>query len=207
MTDSFILGISSGSACLMTCGLAMFPYLMAGSAGVRKITFDLSVFLLTRLVIYFFLATLAFYFGQTFFSSPVLRTFIPGILYIAFAVMLIWYSIDRNRKKVCPAKIVTTVENKRLVPLVLGLVNTLGFCPALLLILTEGTAQGNIARSYLAFLAFFVGSSLWFLPLPFAGKFRKKKVIETIGILATGLAGAIFIIKGITILIGGILNG
>jgi hypothetical protein len=77
MTDSFILGISSGSACLMTCGLAMFPYLMAGSAGVRKITFDLSVFLLTRLVIYFFLATLAFYFGQTFFSSPVLRTFIP----------------------------------------------------------------------------------------------------------------------------------
>jgi len=87
------------------------------------------------------------------------------------------------------------------------MVNTLGFCPALLLILTEGTTQGNIARSYLAFLAFFVGSSLWFLPLPFVGKFKKKKVIETIGILATGLAGAIFIIKGITILIGGILNG
>jgi hypothetical protein len=207
MTDSFILGLSSGSACLVTCGMVMFPYLMAGSAGVRKIAVDLSVFLLTRLVIYFFLATLAWYFGQALFSSPVLRTFVPGILYIVFAGMLVWYSIGRNRKKECPVKIVTTVENKRLIPFFLGLINTLGFCPALLLVITKGAVQGTIAQSYLAFLAFFVGSSLWFLPLPFAGKFRKKKVFETIGILATGLAGTIFIIKGITILIGGILNG
>jgi hypothetical protein len=207
MTDSFILGLSSGSACLVTCGMVMFPYLMAGSAGVKKIAVDLSVFLLTRLVIYFLLATITWYFGQALFSSSVLRTFIPGILYIVFAGMLIWYSIGRNRKKECPAKIITTVENKRLVPLFLGLVNTLGFCPALLLILTNGATQGTLVRSYLAFLAFFVGSSLWFLPLPFAGKFKKKKVIEIIGVLATGLAGAIFIIKGITILIGGILNG
>jgi len=207
MTDSFILGISSGSACLVTCGMVMFPYLMAGTAGVRKIAADLSVFLLTRLVIYFFLATIAWFFGQALFSSPVLRAYIPGILYIVFAGMLIWYSIGRNRKKECPAKIVTTIENKRLVPLFLGLVNALGFCPALLLILTKGAAQGTISQSYLSFLAFFAGSSLWFIPLPFAGKFRKRKVIEIIGVLATGLAGAIFIIKGITILIGGILNG
>lgn len=207
MTDSFILGLSSGSACLVTCGMVMFPYLMAGSAGVRKIAVDLSVFLLTRLIVYFFLATAAWYFGQALFSSPVMRTYIPGVLYIVFAVMLIWYSIGRNRKKECPAKIVTTVENKKLVPLLLGLVNTLGFCPALLLIITKGSVQGTLAKSYLAFLAFFAGSSLWFLPLPFAGKLRKKKIIETIGILATGLAGTIFIIKGITIIIGGIING
>ena len=57
MTDSFILGLSSGSACMVTCGMVMFPYLMAGSAGVKRIAIDLSIFLLTRLVIYFILAT------------------------------------------------------------------------------------------------------------------------------------------------------
>jgi len=207
MTDSFILGLSSGSACLVTCGMVMFPYLMAGSAGVKKIAVDLLIFLLTRLVIYFLLATLAWYFGQALFSASVLRTFIPGTLYIVFAGMLIWYSVGRNRTKECPAKIVTTVENKRLIPIFLGLVNTLGFCPALLLILTKGAAQDTLGQSYLAFFAFFAGSTLWFIPLPFAGKIRKKKVIEIIGILATGLAGAIFIIKGLTIIIGGILNG
>jgi sulfite exporter TauE/SafE len=207
MTDSLILGLSSGSACLATCGMVMFPYLMAGSAGVKRIAIDLSLFMLTRFVIYFIMATLAWYFGQALFSNPVVRNIVPGILYIVFAVLLVWYSIDKNRKKDCPAKIVKTVNNHRLVPILLGIVNSLGFCPALFIILTKSATQGTLIRSYLAFLAFFIGSSVWFLPLPLAGKMRKKEVLQNIGILATGLAGIIFMIKGITNLIGGIING
>jgi hypothetical protein len=207
MTDSLILGLSSGSACLATCGMVMFPYLMAGSAGVKRIAIDLSLFLITRFVIYFILATLSWYFGQALFSNPVVRNIVPGILYIVFAVMLIWYSIGKNRSPNCPAKIVKTINNNRLVPILLGLVNSLGFCPALFIILTKGATQGTLVQSYLAFLAFFIGSSIWFLPLPLAGKIRKKEVLKNIGILATGLAGIIFLIKGITNLIGGIING
>ena len=207
MTDSLILGLSSGSACLATCGMVMFPYLMAGSAGVKRIAFDLSLFLLTRLVIYFILATLTWYFGQAIFSNPVVRNIVPGILYIVFAIMLVWYSISKNRNPNCPAEIVKTVNNHRLVPILLGIVNSLGFCPALFIILTKGATQGTLVQSYIAFLAFFIGSSLWFLPLPLAGKIRKKEVLTNIGILATGLAGIIFMIKGLTNLIGGIING
>ncbi len=207
MTDSLILGLSSGSACLATCGMVMFPYLMAGSAGVKRIAIDLSLFLITRFVTYFILATLAWYFGQALFSDQVVRNIVPGILYIVFAVMLVWYSISKNRNPDCPAKIVKTVNNHRIVPILLGLVNSLGFCPALFLILTKGATQGTLVQSYFAFLAFFIGSSLWFLPLPLAGKIQKKEVLKKIGILATGLAGIIFMIKGITNLIGGLING
>jgi len=207
MTESFILGLSSGSACLVTCGMVMFPYLMSRPAGVGRIAADLSVFLLTRMVVYFILATVAWYFGQAVFATPFIKNILPGILYIVFAVLLVWYSIGRNRKGNCPAAIVTTVNNKRLIPVFLGIVNSLGFCPALLIILTKSSTQGTLIQSYGAFLAFFVGSSLWFFPLPLAGKVRKREIIETIGILATGLAGTIFIIKGITILIGGLING
>jgi sulfite exporter TauE/SafE len=207
MTDSFILGISSGSACLVTCGMVMFPYLMAGSAGMRRIAIDLALFLLTRFLIYLFLATVAWYFGKAIFSNQLIRNFVPGLLYVIFAVMLVWYSISNTRTKNCPAKIVTTVDNKRLVPVFLGVVNSLGFCPALFLILTKSATEGSLVQSYLAFLAFFTGSSLWFLPLPLAGKIRKKEVLKTVGILATGLAGLIFFIKGITNIIGGFING
>jgi sulfite exporter TauE/SafE len=207
MTDSFILGLSSGSACLATCGMVMFPYLMAGEAGVKRIAIDLSIFLLTRLIIYFILSTLAWYFGQALFSNPIVRNIVPGILYIVFAVMLVWYSISKNRKPGCPAKIIKTVNNHKLIPVLLGIVNSLGFCPALFIILTKGATQGTLVQSYIAFLAFFIGSSLWFLPLPLAGKIRRKEVIKNIGILATGLAGIIFLIKGLTNLIGGIING
>jgi sulfite exporter TauE/SafE len=207
VTDSFILGLSTGSACLMTCGMVMFPYLMSGSAGVRRITADLSMFLLSRLIVYLILAVASWYFGKALFVNQVVKSIVPGILYIVFAGMLIWYAVDRNRQKDCPAKFVTTVNNRRLIPIFLGVVNSLGFCPALFLILTKGASEASLAKSFAAFLAFFIGSSLWFLPLPLAGKIKRKKVLETVGILATGLAGIIFIIKGITNLIGGIING
>jgi len=207
MTESLILGLSSGSACLATCGMVMFPYLMSGSAGVKRIAFDLTLFLVTRFLVYFILATFSWYFGQALFSNLVVRNILPGILYIVFAVMLVWYSISKNRNPDCPARIVKTVNNHRLIPILLGLVNSLGFCPALFLILTKGATQGTLAQSYFAFLAFFIGSSIWFLPLPLAGKIRKKEVLKNIGVLATGLAGIIFMIKGLTNLIGGIING
>jgi sulfite exporter TauE/SafE len=207
MADSFILGLSSGSACIATCGMVMFPYLMAGSSGAKRIARDLSLFLISRFVVYFILSTLAWYFGQALFSNQVVRNILPGILYIVFAVLLVWYSIDKNRNPECPAKIIKTVNNHNLVPILLGIVNSLGFCPALFLILTKGAMQGTLIQSYFAFLAFFIGSSLWFLPLPLAGKIRKKELLKNIGILATGLAGIIFMIKGLTNLIGGIIHG
>ncbi len=207
MLDSFILGLSSGSTCLFTCGMVIFPYLMAGTAGTRKIITDLSLFLFTRFLVYFILATLAFYFGKIIFTSPVFRNYITGILYMLFSGMLIWYAISRSRKPDCPAMIVETVNNRKLVPVLLGVVNSLGFCPALMLILTRSATEGTIGQSYLAFLGFFAGTALYFIPVPLAGKMRKKKVFETIGVMATGLAGIIFMIKGLTSLIGVIIYG
>jgi hypothetical protein len=207
MLASFILGLSSGSTCLLTCGMVIFPYLMAGTAGTRKIITDLSFFLLARFFVYFTLATLTFYFGRVIFTSPVFRNYISGILFILFSGMLIWYSVNRIRKPDCPAKIIETVTNRKLIPVILGVVNSLGFCPALMLIITKSATQETIVQSYLAFLGFFTGSALYFIPVPLAGKIRKKKVFETIGIMATGLAGIIFMIKGLTSLIGGIIYG
>jgi hypothetical protein len=207
MTESFILGLSSGSACIASCGIVMFPYLMSGSSGVKGIVKDVTLFLISRFVVYLMLATLAWYFGQAIFSNPVVRNIVPGILYIVFAVLLVWYSIDKNRNPECPARVLKSVGNHNLIPILLGLVNSIGFCPALFIILTKGATQGTLIQSYFAFLAFFAGSSLWFLPLPLAGKIRKKEVLRNIGILATGLAGMIFMIKGLTNLIGGLING
>jgi hypothetical protein len=207
MTESFILGIGSGSACLFTCGLAMFPYLMSESAGVRKITSDIAIFLGTRLVVYLLLATLAWHFGQAVFKGRVAGNIIPGLLYIVFAVMLVWYSAGRNREKHCTVRKLNITSRTGSFPVMLGIVNSIGFCPALYIILTKGASQGTILNSYLDFLAFFAGSSLWFIPIPLAGKIKRKEVLETIGILATGLAGIIFMIKGLTNLIGGLIYG
>jgi len=178
---------------------------MAGSAGVKRVVADVSIFLLVRLAVYLIQATLIWYLGQRIITSPILRTWVSGSLYILFAVMLIWYSIGRKRNKECPAAIISEVENKRMIPVFLGVVNSLGFCPALLLMLTRSSGEDSILQCWMVFLAFFAGSSLWFLPLPLTGKLGKKNIITTVGIFATALAGMIFIIKGITIILGGLI--
>lgn len=206
MINSFILGLSSGSACVVTCGMVMFPYLMSGNAGVRKITIDLSLFMLARFVAYLILATATWYFGQAIFRNPIIKNFLPGILYVSLSIILVYYSIS-SHKSACPAKMLSTINNKRIIPIILGLVNSIGFCPALLIALTEGATQDSLLMSYATFSTFFIGSAIWFIPIPFAGKIKKVEILKTIGILATGLAGIIFMIKGITILIGGFING
>ncbi|HVN57435.1 MAG TPA: sulfite exporter TauE/SafE family protein [Bacteroidales bacterium] len=207
MGESFLLGLSSGSACLVTCGMVLIPYIISGPAGLRRTVIDLSLFMLTRFLIYLALATAVWYFGKAIFSSVFLRTFLTGTLYTVFAIMLVWYSIGRGRRKDCPAAIVKKVDNLRLVPVMLGITNSLGFCPALLLILTKGASQQTLMQSYLAFVMFFLGSSLWFVPLPFAGKLKRKETLELIGTMATGVAGVIFFVKGLTLIIGGLING
>ncbi|HKK41930.1 MAG TPA: sulfite exporter TauE/SafE family protein [Bacteroidales bacterium] len=206
MAEAFILGLSTGSACLVTCGMVMLPYFVADSAGIRKAGSGLLLFLATRLFAYLLLSTVAWFFGRAFFVTSFMSRIIPGALYMIFAVMLVVYSIDRGRKTSCPAGLSAAIKKKRLVPLMLGLVNSIGFCPALFILVTRSATQGTLAGNYLAFTAFFAGSSIWFLPLPLAGKLKGKEVIRTVGILATGLAGVIFMIKGITNIIGGITN-
>ena len=152
------------------------------------------------------LASVSWYFGQKVFTTGFLSRYFPAALYIVFAGLLIRYSITKNSKKSCPAELAEKIDNKRLIPVFLGIVNSVGLCPALLLILTTGATKDSVTQSWMVFLAFFAGSSIWFIPVPFAGRIRRKKVIETIGIFATGLAGTIYMIKGITIIIGGILN-
>ncbi|HEX2969999.1 MAG TPA: sulfite exporter TauE/SafE family protein [Bacteroidales bacterium] len=208
MTESFILGLSTGSACLITCGIVMFPYMMAGSAGIKMIIYDILVFLLGRLLIYFMFATITWYMGRMILTASPFISSVTGFLYIAFAILLLFYSLSKKKTKNCPVYTVSKLEKSRVVPLFAGILNSIGFCPALLILITKGvTDNSTLAHTYLSFIAFFAGSSLWFLPLPLAGKVRKRQVISTIGILATGLAGLIFIVKGITILIGGIIYG
>lgn len=204
MIESFILGLSTGSACLLTCGVVLFPYIMSETSGVRKIATDISFFLLSRLIVYSLLAVISWYFGKAFFTNQIVKGIVPGVFYIVFAGMLIWYGIDKTRQKDCPAKFAKAVNERRLIPILLGIVNSIGFCPALFIVLTKGASESSLIRSLFAFVAFFIGSSLWFLPVPFAGKIKRREVLETIGTLATGLAGIIFLIKGITSLLGGV---
>ena len=53
---------------------------------------------------------------------------------------------------------------------------------------------------------FFLGTTLYLLPLPFLGVMRQKTVFATVGKYTAVIAGVFYVYQGIVMLIGGILG-
>jgi len=56
-------------------------------------------------------------------------------------------------------------------------------------------------ESVLFFIAFFAGTALYFLPMPFISVFRRQENFRIVGKFAAGIVGAIYLFKGIVLVI------
>ncbi len=205
MTESFILGLTTGSACLATCGMTLVPYFVSGNTSSKRVSAGLSLFLLSRLLVYIILGAVAWYLGQALFGESTFRPYILGTFYIIFSVLLIVYAIDKGKKRGCPLSITSGIEKKFLIPVSLGIISSLSFCPAMLIAVTNSASQNNITASILVFVMFFTGTSVWFMPLPLLSMIKNRQIIKTIAMFATAIAGAIYLFRGVTTIIKSIL--
>src|SRR4030042_1680787 len=69
----------------------------------------------------------------------------------------------------------------------LGFLTGLNLCPPFLLAFTEAAKTGVLWRSVLFFAAFFVGTSVYILPLAILGLGRRVEALQYIGRLAAGV--------------------
>jgi hypothetical protein len=60
---------------------------------------------------------------------------------------------------------------------------------------------GSIAGGLWFFFLFFLGTTLYFIPLPFIGFFRRQQVLRVIGKFAAIIAGTLYLYKGIVLLL------
>jgi sulfite exporter TauE/SafE len=204
--EALLLGLSTGTSCLVFCGPVIIPYLLGEGISVRRSLVDILIFLGSRFIVYILLGLLAAIVGQTFFRTQVFREIITGSAYIILSVTLVIYSFLRI-KPLCMLKnfreIPVNQADRRTfaVPLIGGLVTGLSLCPALLLAFTGAASEGSILKSISYFIFFYIGTTVYFLPLIFLGLIHGRNVIHIIGKFAAGIAGIFFFIKGIIMLI------
>ncbi len=86
----------------------------------------------------------------------------------------------------------------------MGVVTGSSVCPPFLLALTNAAEKSSLFHSLFFFFAFFLGTSVFFLPAPLLGIFREIPVLQTIGKLAAGIMGLYYLYSGIILLIGGL---
>jgi sulfite exporter TauE/SafE len=203
--EGFFLGLSTGVVCLATCGPLLVPYLMGEGNRIRRNFLSLSLFLGGRLVAYLFTGLLAGIAGKTVLQPSDTRNYLIATSFIVLSLLMMLYGFHRFGEICLGTKSRKLMKQTRIhwpmmVPLIGGVVSGLNICPPFLLAITKAIETGQIAASVRLFFMFFLGTSVYFLPMPFLGFFRRQEVLKIIGKFAAILTGIYYFYMGIKLL-------
>ena len=207
--EAFILGIASGTICVAYCAPVLVAYLMGESKALGGNFGVLSFFLSGRLLGYLLFAVIAWGISNSLIWAGPSRELIIGCAYVILSILLIPYAfleIHPSCATRLTGPLLMWIRNRHpiLFPAVIGFATGLNFCPPFLLAVTGAAEGGTFLKSILFFFAFFLGTSIFFIPIPFLSILRRFSVLATIGKLATGLIGLYYLYAGSMTLIGGL---
>ena len=213
MLDGFILGLSSGVACIATCAPVLIPYLLGEGKGIVHNCWVTGQFLLGRLLGYLLFAVLAWMVSTTILQQSSQRNLVIGTAYVLFSGLLIFYGFFKQadasscQAACCQSKYRRLLAIRpELLPVAAGLATGLSFCPPFLLAFTGAAEQTSLLAALLFFFSFFLGTTLLFILAPFVGMFRRFPVLQIVGKMAAGLMGLYYLYSGSIMLIGGLMK-
>lgn len=207
--QGFLLGLANGTVCLAYCAPVLVPYILGEGKRTGQNFATLGQFLGGRLCGYLLFGALAWGAGRLMLQWGNYRELAFGLVYIALAATLLAYGLT-NPTTPCAARSLKgrlmqcLVRWPFLLPLVLGFFTGLNLCPPFLLAFSGAAWTGNLARSVVYFLTFFLGTSIYFLPMPFLGLLERFKALRMIGRLAGAVVALYYLYTGIVLVGGGI---
>lgn len=206
--EALVLGLSSGPACMVSCGPVLIPSLLVEGASVRLSTRFLSAFLAGLFLGYLLFAAVAWELGALLAFPPAKRLVMGGIIHVLLAGVLIWYAYSVGRPRALPRPgpdlVTIGVARKRGIsgPAALGLLTGLSLCPPFLIAGVRAGEMNNVASALLFFAMFFVGTTIWFVPLVSLGCVRRNEAVTTVARMAMVLIALYYVYLGSAMLVG-----
>jgi sulfite exporter TauE/SafE len=204
--EGFILGLSTGAVCLAYCGPVLIPFLLGEGGKVKQNYFSLFFFMSGRLVAYLITGWLAGTLGHAFLLNFRIYQGVIGMVYMMLSLLMIMYGFHRF-KEICLGSISKKVNNHFLiqwpflVPMLGGILTGFNLCPPFLMAFAKAFDIGQVFGSVMLFFWFFLGTSVYFIPLPLIGFTRQKKILQIIGKFAAILAGLYYFYIGLILFI------
>jgi sulfite exporter TauE/SafE len=118
--------------------------------------------------------------------------------YLTFSSYLIYSAFRTRRRKVCCKQAMWYTFVHR--PVILGLLTGINFCPSFLLAFTKAVNLSGPLAGMVLFGAFFVGTSLFLLPLSFFGVFGKESLYRRFAQVGALVVGLWFIVQAALII-------
>ncbi|MBP6941322.1 MAG: sulfite exporter TauE/SafE family protein [Syntrophorhabdaceae bacterium] len=205
--QGLFLGLSNGVTCVAYCTPVLVPYMLGEGKSVAQNFLALLQFLLGRLAGYLAFAFVAWLINLSVLERLGSKGLIIGVLYIIFSCLMMVYAFFRIDMP-CAAHSVGYVVRKIRIPLLIpvaaGLLSGIALCPPFLLAMTDAAGKGSLSYSLFFFFMFFIGTSVFFIPIPFVGALRRLTALRIIGKMAAGIVGLYYLYAGIITVIAGV---
>jgi sulfite exporter TauE/SafE len=205
--QGFLLGLANGTTCLTFCAPVLVPFLLEEGKNVRQNLMTVLKFLGGRLGGYMLFGLLAWATGSLLLRTTSYQGLVIGGAYVGLSALLL---VAVLRKK-APAGAcafegarVTFSRWPALIPLGMGFLAGLKVCPPLLLAFTDAASTGTLIGSLFVFLMFFVGTSIYFIPLSFLGAFAHVSDLRIVGKFAAVIVALYYLYSGILLFAGGV---
>ena len=199
MIESLFIGLSTSASCIASCGNIILSIIMAEKKTVAKSFLLLGCFMIGRLLIYSTIAITTSAIGSNVSITPKFT----AISLIAVSLLMLTYCIGKT-KQFClnhsfTRKIYKSCNGQsNLIAFAAGVLSSINICPPIISLIASTIGTINIFGS---FLLFFIGSSVFFLPMPLIGAIKNTNAVMKIGRCAALLVSVIFLIKGTMIMI------
>ncbi len=184
--EGFILGLANGTVCAVYCIPALASYILREGKKTKQNFLILSQFMTGRFIGYLLFSLLAWIISITLFQDSKFKDLFFGVAYVVLSVLLIYYSVN-GPSSTCTVKSYGTSITKigglfpSLLPLAIGFIAGLNICPPFLLAFTRASATGTLSGSMLFFVMFFLGTSIYFIPVPLLGILNRYVKLRTVG--------------------------
>ncbi|MBP2645118.1 MAG: hypothetical protein H6Q75_558 [Firmicutes bacterium] len=205
--QGFFLGLSTGAVCLAYCAPALVPYLLGEGKGIRSTSLLCASFLGGRLLGYLMFGIVAWGLNRMIVSQIALKDGFIGVVYLVLAVTMAWYGLI-NTHTSCAGRSIGGLSARLIgkrpqaIALSLGVLTGLNLCPPFLLALTNASEFNQLSQSMLFFFEFFLGTSLYFLPVPLVGTVNNRPAFRVVGKLAAVVMAVYYLYTGL-IMVGG----
>ena len=179
--EGFTLGFSTGTICLVSCTPIYLPYLISENRSFSKNIWKVLEISLGRFFSYIVFGLFAGWIGSN--IATINRDLFTAIAYILLSAFLILSAIRTKKKQgKCHIPAVTKITSSAFL---LGVFTGINFCPSFLIALSKAVDLAGPISGALLFLGFFLGTSIFLIPLAFSGFLAYIKHLKYIAQIAS----------------------
>lgn len=187
------LGLSTGLFCAGFCLPLLAPVMLAEGGGTKRSARRVGFFLTGRLVAYLLFGIVFGALGGALTRLGPVKAWLLPAVYGLLGLGMIGYGVVRSMPHVGFCRILTPRFESDSYVAALGFLAGINICPPFLLAVTTVIDIGGALRGLLFFFVFFLATTVYLLPLFFAGLAGRFAAVRFAARVASIVAGSYFI--------------